>query len=912
MTLSRLLAGASAAACLLLGGTAHAQLDARAVPTYESVGLYWTNPGGTNPAAGCAVRFRVVGQSAYTQGLPLWYDTRNSECRGSLVHLAPNTSYEAELQVPGLVLPITRTVLFRTWASQVPVQRTINVPSGSATLDVNQGGTPLAYVVYQGEPGVLDANNGAAYNVTINASYVVVRGLTLRGAQQHAIRISPTVTDVIIEDNDIAGWGRSRGGGLGVNADSAVYAFCNAASTLTRLTIQRNAIHDPRYRSNSWSDGHPEGPQAITLEYCPGNHVIRHNDISSPSGRYFNDAISGSDNLSTTGFPNADSDIYGNRIANAWDDAIEAEGGNRNVRVWGNYMDRTGTGIASTVTSVGPLYLFRNVYNRSRLLEKVPPDQDDRQVMFKAGSDASLGNGRRYIFHNTMLQATEAGSVYGLGGSGGVSGTGSSKLLHNTVTRNNIWHLWRAWEAIYDEDTDNDFGWDMYNGNPGAPITNGIRATPTYAPGHGWQAEASGNYQLQAGTAGYDQGTRIANFNDTFLGAAPDIGAHEGGLGPMRFGIAASSGPAVNGAGPRVPTTPLGSLTVTPSALDFGGQSMGTRSPSQRVTVSNPSLVAVNVTGVATTAQFTQSNNCGNLAPGASCVVDVVFAPAPGPGPLNSRTAVNGSLTISSDDPGSPRNVGLSGVAEKSLVTHYYRTILRRAPDSAGQSFWEGEAARMAQLGANVNETWYALAMVFYGGSEYAALRRDDTGFVTDLYNTFFNRPPDSAGLGYWTDQLARGLPREVALAGFMFSPEFANFTRSIFGNSAVRAEVDMVVDFYRGLLSRLPDNGGFGYWVQRFRAAQCAGASAVYAEVESISSGFANGPEYANRGRSNAQFVGDLYNAYLRRGGDLDGVKFWIGQLDSGARTRDQVRQQFQSSPEFSNRVGAVVNQGC
>jgi 2-methylaconitate cis-trans-isomerase PrpF len=57
---------------------------------------------------------------------------------------------------------------------------------------------------------------------------------------------------------------------------------------------------------------------------------------------------------------------------------------------------------------------------------------------------------------------------------------------------------------------------------------------------------------------------------------------------------------------------------------------------------------------------------------------------------------------------------------------------------------------------------------------------------------------------------------------------------------------------------------------------------------------------------------VGDLYNAFLRRGGDSGGVQFWIDQLDSGAQTRDQVRSAFLGSPEFSNRVNNVVQQGC
>ena len=125
-------------------------------------------------------------------------------------------------------------------------------------------------------------------------------------------------------------------------------------------------------------------------------------------------------------------------------------------------------------------------------------------------------------------------------------------------------------------------------------------------------------------------------------------------------------------------------------------------------------------------------------------------------------------------------------------------------------------------------------------------------------------------------------------------------------------AEIDTVTDFYRGLLARLPDSAGFTFWLARFRAAQCLGGNAVNAEVESISSLFANSAEYASRGRTNAQYVGDLFNAFLRRGGDLAGVQFWINEIASGARTRESVRQAFVASPEFQSRVAAIIGQGC
>ena len=352
--------------------------------------------------------------------------------------------------------------------------------------------------------------------------------------------------------------------------------------------------------------------------------------------------------------------------------------------------------------------------------------------------------------------------------------------------------------------------------------------------------------------------------------------------------------------------------TLMPASLAFGGQSMGTTAPAQAVTVTNTGTGTLTISNLAVSnAQFAQTNNCTSLASGASCTVNVTFTPTTAAGALLSTTSVTGNLTITSNGTGSPNAAPLTGTGEKSLVTHYYRSILRRAPDGGGKAFWESEAVRLAGLQANVNETWFAMATFFYFSGEYTAFGRNDTEFVSDLYNTFFNRPADGGGLAFWTAQLTAGVPREIILVSFMFSTEFQTFAQGIFGNTAARKEVDTVVDFYRGVLSRLPDTGGFNSWVGQFRTAQCSGAGAVNTTVESISSAFMNSGEYLGRGRTNAQFVGDIYNAFLRRGGDQGGVLFWIGQLNGGA-TRDSIRQQFIASGEFQGRVAAIIAQGC
>jgi len=365
-----------------------------------------------------------------------------------------------------------------------------------------------------------------------------------------------------------------------------------------------------------------------------------------------------------------------------------------------------------------------------------------------------------------------------------------------------------------------------------------------------------------------------------------------------------------------VPQAGTPTAAIVPASLAFGGQSMGTTSPAQVVTLTNSGTGTITVFGVGVTnPPFAQTNNCTSLATGTSCTISVTFSPPPAAGAILATVATSGSVSIDTDINGlgmpSPIAVGLTGTGEKSLVTHYYRSILRREPDPQGKAFWEGETNRMVVLSTNVNEAWRAMAAFFYRSAEYASFGRDNAGFVTDLYNTFFNRAPDSGGLAYWTGQLAQGMPREVVLAGFMFSAEFGTFTQAIFAATSGRAEVDTVVDFYRGLLGRLPDIDGYIYWRDQFRAAQCAGAAAVSAQAETISNAFLNSGEYASRARTDPQFVGDLYNAFLRRGGDLAGVQFWIAQV-AGGGSRSAVRQQFVASPEFQGRVAAIVAQGC
>src|SRR5688572_17307422 len=115
-----------------------------AIPTYEAVGLTWQGPGAT---ASCEVKYRVNGEASWQQGLGMWYDSRDQQCRGSLVNLTPDTWYQVEFNLPGQAA--TRGLVFKTWSNRVPVAKTIQVNGGSGTFNVAEGGSPNGYVVYE-------------------------------------------------------------------------------------------------------------------------------------------------------------------------------------------------------------------------------------------------------------------------------------------------------------------------------------------------------------------------------------------------------------------------------------------------------------------------------------------------------------------------------------------------------------------------------------------------------------------------------------------------------------------------------------------------------------------------------------------------------------------------------------------
>lgn len=514
----------------------------RAVCTFESIGLYWTPADGAEDKT-CRVQYRIVGDPVWREALPLWFDKRIGEYRGSVVQLRSGTPYELHLELAGS--RTSATIEATTWNESFPVARTIELEDTKGkTLVVDQPGTAGGYVLYthraSATTSMLDGADAVDHCVEVSASFVILRGLTIRAPKIHGIVLGEGSHDIVIEDCDISGWGRIAKDGWGVDYDSAVFS---RFKPLTRVIIQRNRFHDPRSNSNSWQEFreggsryHPMGPQVIFFSNSAGNNVLRYNEFTTDDQHFCNDIFGGENNSSLRGFPGADSDVYGNRIEGCWDDGLEIEGGGCNVRVWGNYIDRTMVKIAIAGISVGPTYIFRNVAGSSRLGH----EGWHGGTFIKMGHRPFTGGGRAYIFHNTILQPEGPPQAPDtIGCDEGLSQSGGPELL-GIVSRNNILHIRRVGgSSIRDASkvARHDYDYDLISGkvvSAGLPEPHGVKGVPIYAP-----KRVAGDFALDPSSPGFDAGEVIPNFNDGFAGRAPDVGAFEAGSPPMEFGIEA-------------------------------------------------------------------------------------------------------------------------------------------------------------------------------------------------------------------------------------------------------------------------------------------------------------------------------------------------------------------------------------
>ena len=95
--------------------------------------------------------------------------------------------------------------------------------------------------------------------------------------------------------------------------------------------------------------------------------------------------------------------------------------------------------------------------------------------------------------------------------------------------------------------------------------------------------------------------------------------------------------------------------TFSPMSLAFGNIYVGKSSGSKAVKVTANGPNAMSISGITMSSGFTQTNNCpASLSKGASCNINVIFAPA-------AAGVFSGTLTLSDNGQGNPQTIPLTG-----------------------------------------------------------------------------------------------------------------------------------------------------------------------------------------------------------------------------------------------------------
>ena len=256
---------------------------------------------------------------------------------------------------------------------------------------------------------------------------------------------------------------------------------------------------------------------------------------------------------------------------------------------------------------------------------------------------------------------------------------------------------------------------------------------------------------------------------------------------------------------------------------------------------------------------------------------------------LNPYSTVNGEFDIAAYGQSfeEPAEIG-------AYVTRFYQLCLDRAPDQAGLDGWVADLLDGSQTGSDV-------AHGFVFSTEFLNKVKSNEEYLQILYEAFFNRQPDPAGLQGWLDAFANGSSREDVLNGFIYAVEFANLCDK-FGIKAFEGHITktqreaveaFVTRFYQLCLDRDPDASGLEGWANNLLNQIQTGAD--------VATGFIYSQEFISKNTTNEEYLTILYKAFFNRDPDQGGWDEWISELNGG-KDRSYGLDGFLYSQEFIN----------
>lgn len=265
--------------------------------------------------------------------------------------------------------------------------------------------------------------------------------------------------------------------------------------------------------------------------------------------------------------------------------------------------------------------------------------------------------------------------------------------------------------------------------------------------------------------------------------------------------------------------------------------------------------------------------------------------------PSNTPTSPSQSSALDEKIPEGP-STWESKEGTEGFVYRLYNVALTRDAEQAGLADWNNKLSSKKQTAAEV-------AQGIFFSAEFQNKNYSDVQYVKFLYRTMFGREADEAGLKGWVQKLDSGMSREYVFHGFAESQEFTNLCN---GYNIERGTVALgqyrdinegatgyVARLYTKMLGRKYEDTGIEYWCKEYLTGKVT--------IENIATnGFLHSQEFKNLNLSNEEFVTRMYQTFLNREPDEAGYKDWVGKLNSGEKTRDELVYGFSLSQEFAN----------
>lgn len=103
-----------------------------------------------------------------------------------------------------------------------------------------------------------------------------------------------------------------------------------------------------------------------------------------------------------------------------------------------------------------------------------------------------------------------------------------------------------------------------------------------------------------------------------------------------------------------------------------------------------------------------------------------------------------------------------------------------------------------------------------------------DVGRVYRMYLAALGRKPDLEGLGYWINELDKGVDLSLIADNFIRSAEFQKL------NGSNPTTNTLISSFYQNVLHRAPDKAGFDYWAERLGSGMISPAGVLISFCDS------------------------------------------------------------------------------